>query len=103
MLLSRKPDFGRHSVDELGAKFDRMVEYAVVLGEYASADAVASLDDLDAEPGAGEANRGGKAGYAGSEDEDVGHGDWMRIAMIFSHASSGWLSLQSSVNVRLHG
>jgi len=57
---------------EFGAEFDGVIESWIVLGEDASAEAVAGFDDFDADSGAGEFEGGGKASYAGSEDEDFG-------------------------------
>jgi len=58
-------------VDEFGAEFNGVVESWIVPGEDASADAVAGLDNLDINAGAGKFEGSGESGYAGSEDEDV--------------------------------
>jgi hypothetical protein len=60
-------------MEEFGTEFDRMVESGIVLGEDASANAVASFDNLDAQSGPREVDCSGKTGYAGPKDEDVGH------------------------------
>ena len=66
MLLHRKPNFRRKTVNKFSAEFNGMVERWIMAGKHASADAVTSFDNFNLKTGAGEFKCGRQSGGAGS-------------------------------------
>jgi len=64
------PELGGAAVDELGAKLDEATAFDF-LREDAAAYAWPGFEDADADVAFGEGARGGEAGHAGTEDEDI--------------------------------
>lgn len=71
MFLHRQPDLGREPMKKLCSQLNGMIQNCIELREYPATDPFASFNNLNPEPCTGEINRGGKASYAGAEDEDV--------------------------------